>query len=90
MFQGGKCIGIAEYDGDLYNPDGIDIKALEDWKIERGTIVGFPGAQAWDSATNGPLIEQQCDILGACAKEKVNSKYKNYAFILIIQEFIAR
>ena len=68
--MGAKCIGIAEYDGDLYNPDGIDVKALEQWKLENGTIVGFPGAQAWDSS-KGALIEQQCDILGACAKEKV-------------------
>jgi glutamate dehydrogenase (NAD(P)+) len=69
--KGAKCIGIAEYDGDLFNAEGIDIKALEDWKLANGTIVGFPGAEAYDAAANGPLIEQQCDILGACAKEKV-------------------
>merc|ERR1719378_232198 len=63
--MGAKCIGIAEYDGDLYNPEGIDVKALEEWKIENGTIVGFPGAQAWDKS-KGSLIEQECDILGAC------------------------
>ena len=62
-----------EYDGSLYNPDGIDIYALEDYKLRKGTIVGFPGAQAWDEAKDGPLIEQECDILGACAKEKVRS-----------------
>ena len=70
--QGAKCIGITEWDGDIYNPNGIDIKALEDYKIANGTIVGFPGAEAWDSKKNGALIEIECDILGACAKEKVN------------------
>ena len=70
--KGAKCIGIAEWDGDIYNADGIDIKALEDYKIANGTIVGFPGAEAWDSKANGALIEIQCDILGACAKEKVH------------------
>ena len=65
-----KCVGVAEYDGDLYNPDGIDVIALEEHKLNHGTIVGFPGAQAWDSS-KGALIEQNCDILGACAKEKV-------------------
>jgi len=69
--HGAKCIGIAEYDADLYNPDGIDIHALEDYKIANRTIKGFPGAAAWDSKTKGALIEQKCDILGACAKEKV-------------------
>merc|ERR1719444_506667 len=67
---GANCIGIVEYDGSLYNPNGIDIYALEDYKLRKGTIVGFPGAEAWDEAKNGPLIEQESDILGACAKEK--------------------
>jgi len=71
-FKGANCIGIVEYDGSLYNPDGIDIYALEDYKLRKGTIVGFPGAQAWDETKDGPLIEQECDILGACAKEKVH------------------
>jgi len=69
--QGAKCIGIAEYDGDLYNEAGIDLYALEEYKLKNGTIVGFPGAEAWDREANGELIEHQCDILGACAKEKV-------------------
>jgi len=69
--KGAKCIGIAEYNGDLYNENGIDVKALEDYKLKTGSVVGFPGARAWDAATEGPLIEAQCDILGACAKEKV-------------------
>ena len=56
----------------MYNADGIDIKALEDYKLAAGTINGFPGARAWDAAKEGPLIEAECDILGACAKEKVS------------------
>ena len=35
--MGAKCIGIAEWDGDLYNPEGIDVKALEQWKLQNGT-----------------------------------------------------
>jgi len=69
--KGAKCIGVAEYNGDLYNEAGIDVKALEDYKIKTGSVVGFPGARAWDAASEGPLIEAECDILGACAKEKV-------------------
>ena len=55
----------------MYNPDGIDVVALENWKLQNHTINGFPGARKWDAAKNGPLLEQKCDILGACAKEKV-------------------
>ena len=68
--QGATVVGIAEFDGDLYNPDGIDICGLDQWKLRNGSVVGFPGAQAWDKS-KGELIEQECDILGVCAKEKV-------------------
>lgn len=70
--KGAKCIGISEYNGDLFNENGIDILALEDYKLKNGgSIVGFPGARAWDAETEGSLIEAECDILGVCAKEKV-------------------
>ena len=47
--------------------------ALEEYKLKHGTIKGFPGARAWDDAKEGALIEAKCDILGACAKEKVRT-----------------
>ena len=30
---GAKCIGIMEIDGNIFNPNGIDPKQLEDYKI---------------------------------------------------------
>lgn len=30
---GAKCIGIGEMDGSIWNPDGIDPKELEDYKL---------------------------------------------------------
>merc|ERR1711970_1224625 len=60
--------GIAEWDGSIYNPDGIDPKALENWKLEHGTIVGFPGAEEY---TGENIMYEACDILVPAAMEKV-------------------
>ncbi|XP_002741170.1 glutamate dehydrogenase 1, mitochondrial-like [Saccoglossus kowalevskii] len=64
--HGAKCIGIAEIDGSIFNPAGIDPKELENYKIDNGTIVGFPGAESYDKN----LLTEECDILVPCAAEK--------------------
>ena len=45
---GATCVGVAEFDGSIYNKEGIDPKALEEYKLEHGTIVGFPGIYIFD------------------------------------------
>jgi len=64
--SGAKCIGIKEVDGQIYNKNGIDPKALEDYKIANGTIMGFPGAETYDK---GSILEEECDILVPAASE---------------------
>ena len=66
---GATCTGILEWDGSIVNPNGIDIKALEEWKIANGTINGFPGAQAYDGDKDD-LLYEKCDILVPAAMEK--------------------
>ncbi|XP_020501904.1 glutamate dehydrogenase 1b [Labrus bergylta] len=63
---GAKCVGIGEIDGSIYNPEGIDPKQLEDYKLNHGTIVGFPGAKPYD----GNILEADCHILIPAAGEK--------------------
>lgn len=63
---GAKIIGIMEYDGSIYNPDGIHPRDLEDYKIENGTIVGYPLAKPYE----GNMLTEKCDILVPAASEK--------------------
>jgi glutamate dehydrogenase (NAD(P)+) len=65
---GYKVIGIGEWDGGLYNKNGIDINALVVYRQRNGTIVGFPGAGA---ASTNELLVTDCDILSPCATENV-------------------
>merc|ERR1711874_932723 len=67
---GAKCVGIIEWDGSIFNPEGIDPQALEEWKIANGTINGFPGAKAYEGDHNEMLYEK-CDILIPAAMEQV-------------------
>ena len=63
---GYKIIGIAEVDGGLYNPNGIDMEALWEFRQRNGTIHGFPGAEKYDPAE---LLVTDCEILIPAATE---------------------
>jgi glutamate dehydrogenase (NAD(P)+) len=65
---GYKVIGIAEYDGGLYNKNGLDIDALLTHRHRNGTITGFKGAEAHDPLD---LLTTDCDILVPAATENV-------------------
>ncbi len=69
LYQKGYTIlGIAEFDGALANPAGLDIPALLTHRQQAGTIVGFPDGQAVDKAE---LLTWPCEILIPAATENV-------------------
>ena len=70
---GAVCIGVVEWDGAIYNKDGIDPKALEEHKVQHNTIRGFAGAQDWEGDKND-LMYEKCDIFIPAAMEKVINK----------------
>jgi len=68
MEQGYKIIGIAEKDGGIYNPNGINIHQLIEFKYRNNSILGFPEAEAMPSEE---LIISDCEILVPAATENV-------------------
>ena len=66
--KGYKVIGIGEYDGALFNPNGIDISELLEYRAKNGVIHGFPGA---DAADKDDLLTRKCDVLIPAATENV-------------------
>ncbi|HEY1732545.1 MAG TPA: Glu/Leu/Phe/Val dehydrogenase [Terriglobales bacterium] len=65
---GYKVIGIGEWDGGLYNANGIDVHALWEFRQKEGTIHGFKEAE---KAETGDLLITDCEILVPAATESV-------------------
>ena len=66
--KGYKVIGIIEYDGALFNGDGIDISELLEFKARHNTIHGYPEAEPADK---DELLTRPCGILIPAATENV-------------------
>lgn len=64
---GALVIAIAEMEGAVYNPKGLDIKKLFEFRKETGSILGFPGSKTL--ASTMAALELDCDILIPAALE---------------------
>jgi len=65
---GYKVIGIVEVGGGLYNPNGINIEELWEYRQRNGSILGFTGAEKVDG---DDLLLKECEILIPAATENV-------------------
>ncbi|GAB6061756.1 Glu/Leu/Phe/Val family dehydrogenase [Deferrisoma palaeochoriense] len=64
---GAVIVGLAEYEGAVHNPDGLDVEAVVAHRRETGSILGFPGAE--DVVPTARALELPCDILVPAALE---------------------
>lgn len=69
---GAKIIGIAEYEGGIYNPNGLDIEAVQKHRKETKSILNFPGATNIEDSRS--MLEMECDILIPAALENQITK----------------
>jgi glutamate dehydrogenase (NAD(P)+) len=69
---GALIVAIAEYDGAIANPKGLDPDEVAAHRRTRGSILGFPGAQ--DITPTAAALELDADILIPAALENVLTK----------------
>jgi len=66
---GARVIGLAEYEGAIYNEEGLDVDDVFQNRRKTGTILNFPGAKNF--AKNTDVLEMDCEILIPAALENV-------------------
>jgi len=79
--QGARIVGVGEYNGAIYNPDGLDINELIKFWNANKNFQGYQGKAHFltaDRATE--ILEADCDVLIPAALEKQITK-KNAANI---------
>ena len=65
-----KIIAILEWDGGLYDPNGLDVEDVYQYKVNnKGGVTGYPNAEYFEDSK--PLLERECDILIPAAMEAV-------------------
>ncbi len=67
--HGAKVIGLAEFEGAIYNADGLNEEDVFQHRKTTGSILNFPGAT--NLAINTDALELECDILIPAALENV-------------------
>ncbi|RMH77169.1 MAG: Glu/Leu/Phe/Val dehydrogenase [Calditrichaeota bacterium] len=66
--EGGAIIvGLAEYEGAIYNPQGLDVEQVMQHRRETKSILNFPGAT--NIPNTADALELECDILVPAALE---------------------
>ena len=69
---GAKVIAIAEFEGAIYNADGLNEEDVFQHRKKTGSILNFPGAT--NIANRADALEMECDILIPAALENVIDK----------------
>jgi len=64
---GANVVAVSDSSGAVYNPDGLDARQLKDYKIETGSVSGYPDATG--EMTNTDLLTLDVDLLVPAALE---------------------
>jgi glutamate dehydrogenase (NAD(P)+) len=64
--EGATVVAVSDSTGGIYNPAGLDVGRVTNWKKEHGTVQGFPGSR---DISNMEVLEVDCEILIPAALE---------------------
>ena len=64
---GAVIVGLAEFEGAIASPDGLDLEKVVAHRKETGSILDFPGARNLDDTLDA--LELECDVLVPAALE---------------------
>lgn len=65
---GCRIVAVSDTKGGIYSEQGIDPAGIVSYKLETGSVVGYPGTQA---ISNDDLLELPVDVLAPAALEEV-------------------
>jgi glutamate dehydrogenase (NAD(P)+) len=65
--RGARVTGVSDISGGIHSEEGLDLEAVDAWRLAHGGLAGFPGAV---EVTNEGLLEIPCDVLVLAATEK--------------------
>jgi glutamate dehydrogenase (NAD(P)+) len=66
---GAKIVGLAEFEGSIWNDDGLDVDAVFEHRKKTGSILNFAGGKNFPKNTDA--LEMECDVLIPAALENV-------------------
>ena len=73
--DGGKIIGIVEWDCAIANEEGFDVQDVLNWKEEHGTLKNYPYAKKTANENPAKFLELECDVLIPAAVERSIHKF---------------
>ncbi|MCS7107548.1 MAG: Glu/Leu/Phe/Val dehydrogenase [Acidilobaceae archaeon] len=70
--MGARVVAVSDSRGGIFNPDGLHIPDVMEFKNKTGTVVGYPKAQR--HVSNEEILELKVDVLVPSAIENVITK----------------
>jgi glutamate dehydrogenase (NAD(P)+) len=67
VLRGARVTGVSDISGGVHKEEGLDLEAVDAWRLAHHGLAGFPGAV---EVTNEGLLELPCDVLVLAATEK--------------------